>query len=66
MRSILALKTRSGFDRIGEFKCCQCGSVFEVDPGLSGCHVRCPKDGSIYAEWLDWERFVKEAISRRG
>lgn len=50
----------------GEFRCVQCGRVFRVDPGLSGCNVRCPGDGTIYAEWIDWERFVKAAMRRRG
>jgi uncharacterized C2H2 Zn-finger protein len=42
----------SGTTYEGEFECCKCGHLFKAAPG-PGLH--CPKCGSLYAKWLDYE-----------
>jgi rubredoxin len=52
------------FDFLGTFRCRACGHVFRAMPG-SDRDAICPKRTcrSLYAEWLDYDRFAKETQS---
>lgn len=56
------------FDFLGTFRCCQCGHEFRAEPGSDRDWI-CPKRAcrSMYAEWLDYDRFQNssEAPAKR-
>lgn len=42
------------WDPIAKFKCVQCEKTFK---DRAGAHVTCPYCRSLYATWVDYQRF---------